>query len=385
MVIRSAASLSATAPRAADTSTVIAPPSTTIPSGAPREAAHGGKRCSSGRIKALPSGDSPATARSAMLVTTSQLARRVNRVHRRIRPAMPIEIRILDGSAKKPSILERMKNTRSPPALTVAPRACSQVAQYLAARLAPRRVARLGVVIRRIKAGQLHALLDFAEYPALVELVLGAFVGDEIHHGLRNDDGAVVIGDDHIARKDGTAAAADRLLPADECQSVDGSRRRDPCAPHRQRAGQDAGAGAHCARGGRGRTAWPPAITPSGISSMAARVEIGLAQLSGVARSSRTGTKRNVKAGPIMRSPLGTSGFGPFIQQRRMPFLSSIVVIVAVVTLRRTPNKASFIARLAERNSCRVDAESLVAAAQPCHEGNRQKHHPGLADDLPGP
>ena len=45
-----------------------------MPSGAPREASHGGKRCSNGRIKALPSGDKPATAMSAMLVTTSQLA-----------------------------------------------------------------------------------------------------------------------------------------------------------------------------------------------------------------------------------------------------------------------------------------------------------------------
>ena len=75
-MIRSAASLSATALRAADTSGVIAPPSTTMPSGAPREASHGGKRCSSGRINALPSGDKPAMAMSTMLVTTSQLAER---------------------------------------------------------------------------------------------------------------------------------------------------------------------------------------------------------------------------------------------------------------------------------------------------------------------
>jgi hypothetical protein len=113
------------------------------------------------------------------------------------------------------------------------------------------------------------------------------------------------------------------------------------------------------------------AITPSGISSMAARVEIGLAQLSGVAKSSRTGTKRKVKAGPMMRSPLENSGFGPFIQQRRMPFFSSMVVIVAVVTLRNTSNSASLIARLAKRTSRRRHAEPLVAAAQPGHERNR--------------
>ena len=81
-------------------------------------------------------------------------------------------------------------------------------------------------------------------------------------------------------------------------------------------------------------------ITPSGIASMAERVEIGLLQLSGVARSSRAGTKRSVKARPTRRSPPGTSGFGPFIQHRLMPFLSSMVVMVAVVTLRKTSNAA---------------------------------------------
>jgi len=45
-------------------------------------------------------------------------------------------------------------------------------------------------------------------------------------------------------------------------------------------------------------------MQPSGIASMAERVEIGLSQLAGVARSSRTGTKRKVKAGPTMRLPL---------------------------------------------------------------------------------
>ena len=76
------------------------------------------------------------------------------------------------------------------------------------------------------------------------------------------------------------------------------------------------------------------AMQPSGISSMAPRVETEFAQLSGVARSSRTGTKRSVKAGPTMRPPPGTSGRGPFIQQRRMPFFNSMVVIVAVVIAR---------------------------------------------------
>ena len=44
-VIRSAASLSATSPRAGDTTVSSAPPSTMKPVGAPREASQGGKRC----------------------------------------------------------------------------------------------------------------------------------------------------------------------------------------------------------------------------------------------------------------------------------------------------------------------------------------------------
>jgi hypothetical protein len=75
------------------------------------------------------------------------------------------------------------------------------------------------------------------------------------------------------------------------------------------------------------------AIQPCGIASIAARVEIGLPQLAGVARSSRTGTKRNVKAGPTSRLPAAAeNGIAPCIQQCRMPFFSSIVVMVAVVT-----------------------------------------------------
>jgi hypothetical protein len=93
-------------------------------------------------------------------------------------------------------------------------------------------------------------------------------------------------------------------------------------------------------------------IAPSGMSSTAARVEIGLPQLSGVATSSRAGMKRSVKACPTTRSPPGTSGFGPFIQQRRMPFFSSIVVIVALVTLRKISNSASLIACLARFQIC---------------------------------
>ena len=85
-----------------------------MPSGGPCDGSHGGKRCSSGRISTLPSGDSPAMASNTTLVTISQLAIRVNRVHSRMIPRRPSEIRKFVGSAKKPSTLESMKNTAQP-------------------------------------------------------------------------------------------------------------------------------------------------------------------------------------------------------------------------------------------------------------------------------
>src|ERR1700749_2400171 len=74
---------------------------------------------------------------------------------------------------------------------------------------------------------------------------------------------------------------------------------------------------------------------PSGIASIAVRVEIGDDQDSGVAKSSRAGTKRKVKAGPTSRFCPGRSGRAPRIQTFRNPFLSRTVVMVAVVMWER--------------------------------------------------
>jgi hypothetical protein len=82
------------------------------------------------------------------------------------------------------------------------------------------------------------------------------------------------------------------------------------------------------------------AMQPSGISSIAARVERGEDQEAGVARSSRAGTKRSVKARPAMRGCPAVSGCGPFIQVRRMPFFSNTVVIVAVVIRHSVERRA---------------------------------------------
>ena len=77
------------------------------------------------------------------------------------------------------------------------------------------------------------------------------------------------------------------------------------------------------------------ATQPAGIASIAARVEVGELHDSGVARSSRAGTKRSVKARPTTRGCPGCSGRVPRIHTLRRPFLSSSVVRVAVVTPER--------------------------------------------------
>src|ERR1700722_2739409 len=77
------------------------------------------------------------------------------------------------------------------------------------------------------------------------------------------------------------------------------------------------------------------AIQPFGMASIAVRVEIGDDQDSGVARSSRAGTKLSVKAGPTSRFCPGFSGREPRIQTFRRPFLRRTVVMVAVDTRER--------------------------------------------------
>jgi hypothetical protein len=74
------------------------------------------------------------------------------------------------------------------------------------------------------------------------------------------------------------------------------------------------------------------AMQPSGMASIAVRVEIGDDQDSGVARSSRAGTKRKVNAGPTRRFCPGRNGLVPRSQTFRRPFLSRTVVMVAVET-----------------------------------------------------
>jgi hypothetical protein len=71
------------------------------------------------------------------------------------------------------------------------------------------------------------------------------------------------------------------------------------------------------------------------MDSMAARVDLGEDQDSGVAKSSRAGTNRKVNARPMSRGCAGRSGHAPRSQTLRRPFLTRMVVMVAVVTLER--------------------------------------------------
>ncbi len=93
------------------------------------------------------------------------------------------------------------------------------------------------------------------------------------------------------------------------------------------------------------------AMQPAGIASMAERVEMGLDHDSGVARSSRAGTKRSVNALPTRRGWPALSGRVPRIQTLRRPFFSSSVVKVAVVTREKvsTMSRSRLIGELGER------------------------------------
>src|SRR5690242_2083013 len=116
-------------------------------------------------------------------------------------------------------------------------------------RLAPSRIAGLGVVIGGIEAGQFHAFLDLAEDPAFIELVFGALVRDEVNEVLWNDHRTIIVDDDDVAGKYRAAATTDRLLPADKRQTIDGCRSGDACTPDWKRARQYTGTVTHDAVG----------------------------------------------------------------------------------------------------------------------------------------
>src|SRR5215472_15842352 len=234
-VMRSAASLRSGSPRAAATSGPIAPPSTTMPVGGPCAGSHAGKRSSSGSIKALPSGDSPARSSSATPSAAIRRPARLNRVNSSTMPRVASVAAMLEGSAKKPRTLERTKNMRDPRASLRGARNDKSPPLF------PLLVAFLRLVVGRIEARELHALLDLAHHPGLVALVLLALGKDEVDQVLRDHHRAVIVGDDQVAREDRATAAGNWLVPAHEGEPVDRGGCRRPGAPHRQPGREHAG------------------------------------------------------------------------------------------------------------------------------------------------
>jgi hypothetical protein len=97
------------------------------------------------------------------------------------------------------------------------------------------------------------------------------------------------------------------------------------------------------------------------MASIAVRVEIGDDQDSGVARSSRDGTKRNVNAGPTNRFCPGRSGRVPRIQTFLKPFFNRTVVMVAVETRERVAS-ASGVKGIEKYTPVRIDQRILRGA-----------------------
>ena len=85
------------------------------------------------------------------------------------------------------------------------------------------------------------------------------------------------------------------------------------------------------------------ASAPGGISSIATRVDFEDANDSGVARSSRPGTKRIVNARPTTRGAPGSSGRTPRSQTLRSPLFKSAIVTVAVESEVNAARASSFI------------------------------------------
>src|SRR5207248_2509555 len=181
-----------------DTSGEMAPPSTTIPSGGPRETSQRGNRCSNSTINVFPMGERPRIANATKHTPISHLPVRDQRVASITKPTKPIDTMRSDGLAKKPRILDSVKNMpRADSALVL----CSLVP-------------RLGVLVHGVKARQLGAALNLADDPGFHAFVLGTLHGDERNEILRDHHCAVIVTDNHVTGKYGAAAAADRLLPA---------------------------------------------------------------------------------------------------------------------------------------------------------------------------
>src|SRR5690606_31339435 len=138
--------------------------------------------------------------------------------------------------------------------------------------------ARSGLRVHRIEARERHAFLDLADDPGLGLLLLDGRGDDLLDERLRDHDGTVVVRDDDVVRKDGDAAATDRLVPAAEGETGDGGRRGGALAPDVEAGREHAGDVAHHAVGDE----------PGDTALLHARAE-NVAEDAGIGRSHRVG------------------------------------------------------------------------------------------------
>ena len=185
------------------------------------------------------------------------------------------------------------------------------------------RVARLGLGVHRIEAGQCRAVVHLVDDPGFHPLLLRPFGQHMVEQRLRDQHRAVLVGDDDVvreipqrrrsrsvrpsrrrsARRPTAARRSRRTTPARPVPSTPSTSRTTPSVT-------SAATPRLTMRAHRMSPKMPASVTPmasttamqpSGMASIAVRVEIGDDQDSGVARSSRAGTKRSVKAGPTSR------------------------------------------------------------------------------------
>src|SRR5471032_2173498 len=90
----------------------IAPPSTTIPSGGPRDESQRGKRFSSAWISDFPAGEKPAITNRMKLAPASQRPTRLKRVAISTRPIKTSVIRKFDGNNRKAAVFDDEEHQR---------------------------------------------------------------------------------------------------------------------------------------------------------------------------------------------------------------------------------------------------------------------------------
>ncbi len=154
------------------------------------------------------------------LTTSSRRPARANRVGNSTAPTSPSVIRKLEGCDKKAEDLREHRRTSRGPAAT---RASSRPRS---APWSPRWADRGRAAARPSRP---RPTAQFSKRSCSV-----AELGHLLDQRLRDHHRAVVVGDDDVAREHRDAAAADRLLPADEGEAGDRGRRGGARAPDRQ-------------------------------------------------------------------------------------------------------------------------------------------------------